>query len=159
MPDFSKLMKAPAGVSKPPKALPMMDAPGIVKSFELLEAPKGRDYETIVRCHLVLTGWGDNIPEDEKVEEFAPGEFRPIDLTKRRLRRDFYDNAMYLLDETLRSCNIEPQGQLYEEVLPHLVGARVMVQVQQYLNQNTNVTANQVGRVTGLEQYEASKAA
>src|ERR1700733_5628986 len=111
MPDFSKLAKRTAGVAVRPKALPVSagdDYPGIVKRFELLDAPPERNYTQIVRVHLGLTDWPDaGVEEDEREEEYEEGKTRPIDLSKRQLRKDFYDNSLYILDEFIRSCGIE----------------------------------------------------
>lgn len=152
MPDFTKLATAIAGTAKRPKALPVSradDYPGIIKSYEFVEAPQGRDYQNIVRLHVGLTGWPDNgLDEDEKMEEVSDGVLRPIDLSKKQLRRDFYDNSLYRLDEFLTSCGIE-LGRPYPEVLAETVGQSVMVEVQQYLNQRTNEVGNQIGRLLG----------
>jgi hypothetical protein len=154
MPDFSKLYKRPAGIAKRPTALPVsrgLDYPGIIKSFELLEAPTGRsvNYETIIRFHLALTSWPEEgVEEEEKVEEYEEGKKRPIDLAKRPLRRDFYDNRLDLLDDFLRTCGIVPEGRSYEEVLPEAIGQQVLVEVQQYLGR-TGEIGNQVNRLVG----------
>ena len=151
MPDFSKLYKAPAGVAKRPQALPVSTGepyPGIVKSFELVEAPAGRNYSTIVRFHLGLTGWPDGVEESERLEDGPDGQPRPIDLSKRQQRRDFYDHMLYQLDDFVRSCGINPEGRTYEEVLPELVGAEVQVEIGQYLDRNNEIR-NQVNNIAG----------
>jgi len=148
MPDFSRLYKAPAGVAKPPAALPPSPTyPGIVKSFELVEAPQGRNYSTIIRFHLGLTGWPEDIDEDQQQEEGPQGP-RPIDLSKKQQRRDFYDHMLYQLDNFIRSCGIEPEGRTYEEVLPETVGAEILVDLTQYLDRNNEIR-NQVNNITG----------
>lgn len=151
MPDFSSLLKAPAGEAKKPKVLVIGNYPGIVKSFELMQAPQGKDYSMIVRVHVGLTGWCDNASEEDKQQEIRPGEFRPIDLSKRQLRKDFYDNSLYRLDDLIKSCGITPDGKTYEETLPQLVGAQLVVEVEQYLNQNTNDLGNQIKNIVGAQ--------
>lgn len=149
MVDFTQLLKRPAGQAPKPKALPIGNYPGVISKFELLPAPAGKDYQMIVRIHLGLTGWPDGISEDETLQPMGDGTSKPIDLSKKQLRRDYYDNSMYRLDELIKSCHIEPNGQSYEEILPQLIGAAVVVDVQQYMNQNTNEVGNQVGKLTG----------
>lgn len=153
MPDFSKLMKREAGKAPKPKALPAGDDySGIVKSFELIDATgKGKDYETIIRFHVGLMDWGSQVSEDDKVQDQGDGTVKAVDLAKRQLRRDFYDNSMHRLDDLLRSCEIEPAGRTYEECIPEMVGKRVTVQVQQYLNQSTNEIGNQIGNLAGAK--------
>ncbi len=159
MPDFSKLLKKTAGVAKRPTALPPATAdwyPGIVKGYELVPAAENRvpppEYETIIRIHLGLTDWPETgVDESDKQEEVEEGVFRPIDLSKRQLRRDFYDNSLHRLDDFIRSCAIDFGDRQYDEVLPEVVGQSVLVEVQQYLNQRTNEIQNQVGGLKGLE--------
>jgi len=151
MPDFSRLYKAPAGVAKRPSALPVSSSdpyPGIVKSFELVEAPQGRNYTTIVRFHLGLTGWPDGVEEADRQEEGPDGSPREIDLSKRQQRRDFYDHMLYQLDDFIRSCGVDPAGRTYEEVLPELIGAEVGVEIGQYLDRNNEIR-NQVNNILG----------
>jgi hypothetical protein len=138
MPDFSQFMSKPAGEAKRPPALPQGDYPGVVKSFELGDANKNKT--PYVRFHLGLTDWAQGVEPEADVE-----------LTKRQLRRDYYltEDALWRLDEFIRSCGVQPAGQTYEEILPSLVGASVTVEVQQQLNQTSNEIFNQVGKVVG----------
>lgn len=152
MPDFGKLLKREAG--KAPKPKPLVPGPyqGIVKSFELLDfAGKGKDYETVIRFHVALMNWPDAASEDDKNQDVGDGTTKPIDLSKRQLRRDFYDNSMHRLDEFLRAVGVEPAGRTYEECLPQVVGQLVIADVQQYLNNNTNEIGNQIGNLTGAK--------
>lgn len=151
MPDFSQLMNQPAGQAKKPKVLVVGNYSAIIKSYELIEAPAGKDYKTIIRFHVGLIGWPDSATEEDKQQEQMDGSFKPIDLAKRQLRRDFYDNSMYRLDEFIRSCGIEPNGRSYAEVLPELTGAQIVAEVQQYLNGKTNELGNQIGNMTGAK--------
>jgi hypothetical protein len=144
MPDFSALLQAPSGTSKRPSALPVGDYPGVVKSFELREADPSKDYTTIIRFYVVPTGWPDDVPEEDRLDNGVP-----IELSKRQLRRDFYDHRLFDLDEFLKSCGVEPDGTRYVELLPRTIGAQVTIEVQQYINQRTNEPGNQVGRLFG----------
>jgi hypothetical protein len=153
MPDFSQLLRKPAGEAKKPPLLPSDDYPGVVKGHELGDANKNKT--PYVRFSLGFTGWGENVPDswdevDEagKVYQVTKAD---VDLSKRQQRRDFFftDDALWRLDEFIRSCGIEAQGRSYEEILPELTGCPVLIEVQQQLNQTNNNMFNQVGKVVG----------
>lgn len=148
-PNFSHLLKRPAGQAKKPEALPVGDYPGIIKGFEIGDQNKNKT--VYARFQLGLTAWPDSVDETERSKTGADGKTEAIDLSKRQLRRDFFltDDALWRLDEFLRSCGIEPEGRTYEECLPEAVGQQVTVEVQQYLNEKNNEIGNQVGKVTG----------
>jgi len=150
MVDFSKLLKAPAGAAKAPKALPVGDYHGIIKRWNIVEAPQGKDYSSMIRFQLGLTGWPDDIDEEDKLQETAHGQ-EPLDLSKRQLSKDFYDHRLDLFDLFLRELGLSIEGRTYEEVLPETVGCQVIVAVRQYINQRTGETGNQVDTVKGLE--------
>jgi len=143
MVDFSSLLKKPAGEAKKPEALAAGNYPGVIKSYELGDQNKNKT--PYVRLALGLTGW----PDGAEPQLDAKGE--PVDLSKRGLRRDYFltDDALFRLDDLLRSCNIAVEGRSYEETLPELVGQPVIVEVQQYMNQSTNDIGNQVGSLAG----------
>lgn len=146
MPDFSKLLKKPAGEAKRPPALPAGDFLGIVKGHELKEAPQGKDYDVIVRINLALREWPDTVDQSDR---------EGIDLAKRPMRRDFFidtndPNGTWRLEELVRSCGVELSGRSLEEVLPDLTGSEVIVEVQQYMSERTNEVGNQVGKLVGL---------
>lgn len=146
MPDFSKLLKAPAGQAKKPSALPIADFPGRIKSYEIGDQNKNRT--PYVRFHLALSGWPDSVEESDRMEPGPEGP-RMIDLSKRQLRKDFYltEDALWRLDAFIRELGIDPQGRTYEEIFPEMSGKDVLVQVQQYLNQTNNEIGNQTGEV------------
>ncbi len=151
MVDFASLLKAPAGQSPKPKPLYPGNYPGIVTKFETLPAPAGKNYALIIRFHLKPIAWAEGIPEEEKVAAQPGGGTLPIDLSKRQLRRDFYDTSMYRLDEFIRSIGIEPNGRSYEEVLPDCNGAQVMMEVKQYISNTTGEPGNEVGNLAGIK--------
>jgi hypothetical protein len=140
MVDFSTLLKKPAGEAKKPAALPAGSYHGIVKSHEVGDNNKNKT--PYVRFHLGLTGLPDGMDASE---------LDGADLSKRQLRRDFFltDDALWRLDEFLKSCGVNPQGRAYEEVLTEVIGANVLVEVQQYVNQSSSEVGNQVGKVIG----------
>lgn len=141
MVDFSQLLRKPAGMGKPPKALPLGDYPGVVRNWEVGDSNRNRT--PYVRLQLVLTGWPD---------EVSPEDRGDIDVSRRALRKDFYltEESTWRLDKFIRSCGIESDGQTYEEVVPQLIGQPVLVQVVHYDNKQTNEVGNGVGEVTGL---------
>src|SRR5271167_3336058 len=147
MPDFSKLLKKPAGEAKEPKVLVPGDYAGIIKGWEMKEAPQGKDYSALIRFSIGLLGWPESVDSVDTLDNDGTA----IDLSKRQLRRDFYDNALFRLDEFIRSTGIDPAGSSYEEVLPQLIGKTVLVEVQQYMNHTTNKFGNQIGKLVGQE--------
>lgn len=151
MPDFSKLLNSTAGQASRPKTLPAGDFPGIIKGHELKEAPPGKDYSMFVRFHVGLSAWPEGTDEADTQEDKGQGRMGPIDLSKRQLRKDFYDNSLYRLDDFIRSCGVDPAGRSYAEVLPELHGATVIVAVSQYLNQQTNEYGNQIDKLVGVK--------
>lgn len=152
--DFSNLLKKPSGQGKRPPALPKATFPGKVKGFEL--GDKNKNNTPYVRIHCALTGWPDGIDEADRFQEGENGQRIPIDLSKRQLHRDiFYKNvdgsdATYRLDDFLKSCNLE-LGAPYEEILPQLAGADILIDVDQYVNQQSGEVQNQVNRVVGVQ--------
>ena len=153
MPDFSQLLRKPAGEAKRPPVLPAGDYYGIIKGHEL--GDQNRNRTPYVRFQVGLMDWPDQ-SADEWIASDPDGTTHTItkadiDLSKRQMRKDFYltDDALWRLDEFIKSCGIDPHGRVYEEILPELTGQPVMIEVQQYLNQNTNETGNQIGKVVG----------
>ncbi len=149
MPDFSKLANSVAGEAKKPKALPEGNYSAIIKGWSFEPAPAGKEYTAIVRFNLGMLDWPDGLSDAEKSQDMGNGETKPIDLSKRQMRRDFYDSVLYRLDDFIKSCGVDMNGQKYEEVLPQLVGKRVIAQVKQYLNERTNDIGNNIGDLVG----------
>jgi hypothetical protein len=153
MTDFSQLLRKPAGEAKRPPVLPPADYPGVIASYEVGDANKNKT--PYVRFHLKLTDWGAAVPDSwtmvDPAGKVVTCTKQDVDLSKRQLRRDFFltDDALIRLDDLIRSCGIEPGGRMYEEVVPELVGHPVLMEVQQYMNQNTGEPGNQVGKVVG----------
>lgn len=139
MPDFSKLLRKPAGEAKKPEALPVGDYPGVIKSHEYGDNNKNKT--PYVRLFVAFTGWPDGA---EEIPE--------VDLSKRQMRRDYYltEDALWRLDDLIRSCGIDAVGRSYEEVIPELLGQAVLVEVQQYTVQNSDEKGNQIGKIVGL---------
>lgn len=144
MPDFKALLAKPAGEAKKPKALDAGQYPGIIKSYELGDANKNKT--PYVRFHLGLTGWPNG---EAQLDEGGEA----IDLAKRQLRRDFFitEDALWRLDEFLQALGIELTGRSYEETIPEAVGKNVEIEVQQYMNQQTNDIGNQVGALKAAD--------
>lgn len=140
MVDFSQLLKRPAGEAKRPPALPPGDYPGVIQRWEVGDQNKNKT--PYVRFHLGLTDWPDAVDAQDR---------EGIELGKRPQRRDFYttEDALWRLDELIRSCGVEPSGRAYEEVLAEMIGQSVTVEVQQYMRQDNSEIGNQVGKVIG----------
>lgn len=158
MPDFSALLRKPAGEAKRPPLLPGGDYMGVVKSFEMGESSQKKT--PFVRFNVVLQDWPTSAPQEWQVpgpdgKSMVQISRSDVDLSKRQMRRDFFftEDALYRLDEFLRSCGISVEGRTYEEALPDVVGATVVAEVQQQMSQREGATAddmfNQIGRLSG----------
>lgn len=153
-PDFSAMLKKTSGTAKRPPALPPGSYRGKAKSWEI--GDKNKNNTPYVRIHIALTDWPDNVDDSDKMQEGPDGALIPINLSKRSLRRDIFirntdgSDAMYRLDDFLKSCNIE-LGKAYEETLPQVIGADLLVDVTQYLNEKNGETENQVDRIVGVQ--------
>lgn len=154
MPDFSQMMKVPAGKAVAPPALHPGNYPGVISGGpEYREAPPDADYSMIVRLQIKLTGWPEDLDPGYRSFVNGDGKTVAIDPSKVRLRRDIFWNerGMVTADKLIRSCGIEPDGQKgYDEYLPQLLGQHVVVAVGQYLNSRTNEILNQVNDLTGV---------
>lgn len=140
MPDFTELLRKPAGEAKEPEPLPQAEFPAIIKSHEF--GDNNRNKTPYVRYHLAYTGWPEGV---EPVEG--------IDLTKKTGRKDFYltEDSLYRLDDFLRGLGIELEGRSYEETIPEAVGMHVIAEVVQQLNQQTNKPFNLINDVRPAE--------
>lgn len=159
MVDFSSIARQAAGQSKKPPRLPPGDFPGVIKSFEWGDANKNKT--PYVRLMLGFTGFPESLPDsweefDNETQKSVTVAKSDIDLTKRTMRRDFYmtDDSRYRMDEFLKAmgvnCGTPEAPRSYEETLPELIGAQVLVEVQHQLNQQTNDTFVQVGKIIPL---------
>jgi len=154
MPDFSLLLKKPAGEAKRPPPLPMGDYTAIVRGFEL--GDQNRNKTPYVRFPTTLQDWPKDSSDEWTVVDGEGNAFlankADVDLSKRSMRKDFYltEDSLWRLDEFIRSCGINPNGRTYEEIFPEIVGQPVLVEVQQYLNQQTNETGNTIGKMVGF---------
>jgi len=149
MPDFSDLLDAPAGEAPRPPVLPQGTYRGFFKGqYSTHEAPPDKEYTKVIRFNIGLTEWPESISDDAKMQ-MGPKGPRPIDITKRQFRKEFYDNALWRLDEVLKSCGITTEGRKYRETLPELSGQELLVEVTQFMNQRTGELQNQIGNVKG----------
>lgn len=140
MPDFTELLRKPAGEAKEPPVLPQALYPGIISSHEF--GDQNQNKTPYVRYHLKCTGW----PEDVEALE-------GVDLSKRNFRKDFYltEDSLWRLDEFLRSVGIELEGRSYEETIPEAIGKSVNIEVVQSLSQRTNKPMNFVNDIVSAE--------
>jgi hypothetical protein len=151
--------RAVSAVRKPP-LLPLDNYPGIIRRFEYAES---RNKTPLLRYHIGLSGWGDNVPDqwdcwDSTRNESYTVQRSEVNLAAQQLRRDFYltDDALYRLKEFWESCGVEPSDpdqdvvEWIQETAPTLVGHPVLVEVQQYTPQSGGDQGNQVGALRGL---------
>lgn len=138
MPDFSELLRKPAGEAKRPQALPIGDYQGVIRSFEVGDS--NRNHTPYVRFAITLTAWPEGM---EPVEG--------VDLNKRQLRKDFFltDEALWRLDELIKTFGVDAAGKRYEDVLPLLVGQPVRVEVRHYRSADDTI-GNTVEALVGL---------
>jgi hypothetical protein len=152
--DFSAMLKKQSGKAKRPKALPRGSYPGKVKTWEV--GDKNKNNTPYVRFHLVPTSWPDSVDESDRMQEDSEGALIPINLTKRQLRRDVFvqgtDGAdlWYRLDELLKTFGVE-LGAAYEELLPQINGKDCLIDVTQYVNQQSGELENQVDKFVGIQ--------
>lgn len=152
MPDFSSILKSPSGTAKKPETLPTDDYPAVVKSFEF--GDQNQNKTPYLRVHFGFIGPGMAAGGQEALVALN------IDISKRQIRRDFYlrgkdqsdasatEACMYRLDQFLRSCGVEPgDGKTYDELIPQIVGAQVLLGVTQKMNENTSEFFNEVAKV------------
>lgn len=138
MVDFSALMRRPAGEAKKPEPLPAGLYSATIKGHELGDSNKNKT--PYVRFSIGLIAPPDDVDLPEGT-----------DLSKRSLRRDYFftEDALWRLDDFIRSCGIVPAGRNYEEIVPDLHGAMVTAEVQQNMNEKTNEIFNQIGKLYG----------
>lgn|SRR5215510_1842712 len=154
MVDFSQLLKKPAGEAKRPPTLPVGDYPAVIKGYEVGDS--NRNKTPYFRFPIVLQDWPKDSSDEWTVVDHegnaSLANKADVDLSKRSMRMDFYvtDDALWRFDDFVRSCGINPAGRPYEEILPELVGQPVLAEVQQYLNQQTNETGNQIRKLVGF---------
>jgi len=143
--DFSHLLKKPAGEAKKPEAIGIGNYLGMLRSFEFGET-QNEARNPFVRFQTGLVSWPEDFTEEDKLQNG-----KPVDLSKRALRKDFYltEDALYRLDLFLRSMGISLAGRSYEECIAEAVGKMVTVEVQHYTNRKTGEIGNQLGDMKG----------
>ena len=140
MVDFSTLLRKLAGEAKKPPTMPAGDYPAVIKAFETGDNNKNKT--PYVRFQLGFQGF----PPDVEQEDIDG-----IDLSKRQMRADYYltEDAMWRLDELLRTMGLDMTGKSYEEILREAVGQEITAVVVQGLNQQTNEIYASVSKVFG----------
>lgn len=140
MPDFTKLLGKSAGQAKKPPVLEIGDYGAIITSHEMGESQNKKT--PYVQYNVTLTEWPEgNAQTDE--------DGKAIDLSKRKMNVKFFltEEALFRLDEFLRSLGINLNDKSYAEAIPEAEGMNVVAEVSQYMNQNTNEFANQINRL------------
>jgi hypothetical protein len=137
MVDFSKLLDKSAGEAKKPPVLPEGIYTGVVKGYQIGDNNKNKT--PYVRFAL---GY---------IEAMEGVSIDGIDLAKRQGRSDFFltEDALYRLDEFLKSIGVDPNGKTYREALPEATGASVKIEVGHFVNQSTGELGDLVKRVWG----------
>ena len=150
MPDFSHLLRKPAGTHKRPDALPAGDYPVVIKKHEV--ADNNRNRTPYVRFALGYLDWPDTVEEAEKYTDDGEGGRKIIDLTKRQINFDFFltDDALWRLDHFLETAGIEAKGKFYEEIFPELHGLNCLAAVIQRMDDEGN-TFNRIDKLVGIK--------
>lgn len=140
MPDFSSLLRKPAGEAKRPPVLPVGDYSGIIKKWEV--GDNNRNKTPYVRFHLGFFDFPESVDHADREN---------IDLSKRQKSRDYYltEESLFRLDEMLRTLGVEAKGRSYEEVLPEVLGKNVIISVTHYTNDRTGELGDQVEKIIG----------
>lgn len=125
MPDFTQLLRQPAGKAKRPPSLVGGDYPGVITGFEHGESRQKKT--PYVQFNTKLTGW----PVDADPQEDEDGKV--IDISKKTFNTKFYltEDSLFRLDGFLRDLGIELDGKTYLEVLPETTGMNVLVEIVQ----------------------------
>lgn len=141
MPDFSQLLRRPAGGHKKPPVLPPGDYEGVIVSHLMDES--GQKKTPYLRIMIRPSGWPANVPDSWEVFNTTTGQMETVtkemvDLTKKQLRKDFYltEDAFWRLDEFLAAEGVLAEGKTYEECFPELVGKPVLMEVINKQNQD-----------------------
>lgn len=147
--NVSDFLNMPSGKSVRPVALPIETYSGIITSFERGESRQRKT--PLVRFNVRLLDWPASIPESARMQPDGDGVLQPIDLSKKTFRSDFFitEDALFRLDDFLRSCGIEPDGTPYGALCARTIGARVSVEMGQYISESTGEIGNQVNRIYG----------
>ena len=139
--DFQKLLSRKVDDAKPPAVLPSGTYRGIIKTFEF---GKSREKETpFVKFNFDLIGHEDDVDEAELAE---------IDVTKIRKSTSFYftENSEFRLANFIKSCGVKTEGRGYDETIPELVNAVVLVPItQQPDKKDPKKVYNEIGDIVG----------
>lgn len=132
MANFSELLSKPLDDVKRPPTLPAGTYHGFIKSYEPGESSEKKT--PYVRFNFTVTSAGDDIDPRDLTGE----DGRPIDLSKKQLRRDFYmtADAEYRLKEFLESMKIPTKGRTWASSLPETINQAVILDVIQRPNRD-----------------------
>lgn len=140
MPDFGTLLSKPLDDVKKPAPLPAGTYHGRVLSYEPMES---REKKTpYIRFHIAVSHAGDDID---------PELITGVDLTKRQLRRDYFltPDAEWRLKEFIQSCGVPTTGRSFNETLPELQNASVIISVTQRPGRDGDEFFNDIDNLKG----------
>lgn len=147
--DFKGMLSKPVDSAERPKPLPAGTYFGHVGKFEFLESKEKKT--PYVRFHLKLTAPGDDVSPDALMMTDSKGHQSVVDVTKKPLRKDFYitEDALFRLREFIESCGISSEGRSFNETIPELMNAPVLISVTQRPGQNPEDIFNDVDKIVG----------
>lgn len=154
--DFNALYNRPSGEAKRPPVLPKGDYPAIILSAHS-EGEIGQNKTPAIFWPIRLTDWDPSTPEewtqyDPSTNQMLTNVKSEIDITKRQMRATFFmtDDALIMLDDFLRSCDIELGGS-YLSILPNVIGKRVLASIDILTNKDTMDQRNVVNKLVGVK--------
>lgn len=139
--DFSKLLAKKTSEHKPPPALPAGVYPAVIRNFKYDISRKNNT--PLVQFQVSLTGWPDEIEEEEKFQDE-----KPIDLSKKSFGADFYltDEAHYRLSEFLASL-FPGDERSEEELVQASPGSHVLADISNRLSEKNKKFYNNIERL------------
>lgn len=147
---FSHLLSKPVDSAERPKPLPAGTYHGRVSRYEFAESKEKKT--PYVRFHVRLTGPGDDIDPDALRATNSKGQPMMIDPSKKEMRKDFYltEDALFRLREFIESCEITTENRSFNETIPEVVNAPVLVSVtQRPSKENPEDIFNDIDKIVG----------
>lgn len=136
MTDFQSILDTKVDDAEAPKPLPEGTYLGIIDSYEFGESSQKKTPYCRVWCKP--TEAMDDVDQEALDAVLAQVD---QDLTKRRLREDFYltENAMFRLREFLENhVQLETSGRPFSEVIPEMQGQQVKFRVAHEIPRNAD---------------------
>jgi hypothetical protein len=141
-PNLQELLRKPAESVERPKPLPGGTYNGMISNREFGESKEKKTPYVRFMIQLVSPG-----------NEIDPTTLEGIDLSKKKLRRDFFLtlDAEYRLVEFAESCGIDKHGRSLAELIEECLNKPVLVEVTQRPSQDGSELYNDVANMKGAQ--------